>query len=90
MPALKKRAGKTSFTLYAAEVRQIRGAIETLNFIELNGGDSPLASNAGVLSSGLGEVLIAVQPKPAQQELIQEEVEADAEQASPSGGRMPA
>lgn len=58
MPGIKKRAGKTTFTIYAAEARQFRGVIDILNFIELNHDkDDFLSGNAGTLASGLAAIL---------------------------------
>lgn len=61
MPTLKKRSGKTTITLYAQEERQIRGAIESLSFAELND-KGPLGTNGGVLASGLAAWLKMLEP----------------------------
>lgn len=72
MPTVKKRSGKSTITLYAAEERQIRGAIETMRFIELNDQDGRLGSNAGVISSGLAAVLLMLDAKAIQASAAEE------------------
>lgn len=80
MPGIKKRAGKTTFTIYAAEARQFRGVIDILNFVELNHDkDDMLCGNAGVLASGLAAILDRLEkPKPKE--------ESDATDGLPSEG----
>jgi len=76
MPGIKKRAGKTTFTIYAAEARQFRGVIDILNFVELNHDkDDMLCGNAGVLASGLAAILDKLEKPPKSSvEIVAEEL----------------
>lgn len=69
MPTLKKRSGKTTITLYAQEVRQIQGAIETFKFVETND-RSQVGRDAGIAAQKMAEALRGLKPAETQGELI--------------------